>query len=136
MPAFARLPVAGAGTTTHARIFQKNVNCALDKASQSDIGSVLETFKNIQKLTRGVTRNWGTLFLKMECSECSRLMADHARLWVVFALAKRRLREGIKQRLSPPECETLLRIATEALVEADHVKSELEEHKRVHSEAN
>ena len=72
----------------------------------------------------------------MACDECFRLVAAHERLRADLATAKQRLQEGIARRLPPMESQALLKAATEALQEADLAQTELEQHKRIHSEAN
>jgi hypothetical protein len=72
----------------------------------------------------------------MGCDECFRLLGAHERLRADLAVAKQRLQEAITLRLPPAKYQTLLKAATDALVEADLARTELEQHKRIHTQAN
>ena len=72
----------------------------------------------------------------MQCAKCYQLVDDHARLKKNSAATKRRLREGITRRSPTLEYQTLLKTASEAWLKAHLAGTDLEQHKRIHFEAN
>ena len=72
----------------------------------------------------------------MECDECSRLIAEHERLKLSLAVAKWRVHQGITRQLPVAEYRALLKAATEASLEADLARTEMEQHQRIHDKTN
>ena len=70
----------------------------------------------------------------MQCAECHRLLAEHERRKANLALARQQFREGVF--LTPVEYQSRLGAANKAFLDLEFARLELEEHRRVHAEAN
>jgi hypothetical protein len=67
----------------------------------------------------------------MECSECSRLRAEHDRLKGINSLAKLQLQEGGARGVLPVEYGALLGATNTAWLDAEASRLALELHRRV-----
>ena len=68
----------------------------------------------------------------MQCDECSRLLAVHEQLSFASAAATQRLWEGVAWRISVLEYRRIATEASDAHLDAEAARLELESHSRTH----
>ena len=68
----------------------------------------------------------------MQCNECSRLLAVHEQLRGASAAATQRLREAVERQIPVAEYRRIAVEASDARLDAEVARLELEQHRRVH----